>query len=462
MLISATNGKTTTAALAALDLRRAPGSRPCTTSPAPTWRAASPRRCCERRAGAQLGLFEVDEFWLAEVAAALAPRAIVLGEPLPRPARPLRRARDDRRALGRAASRATPGAARAQRRRPADRRPRPRARPTRSTSASRTPPPRAPRGLAHASDSTRCRNCGAAYALRARLHRASRRLRVPGLRRASARSRRSAPSDDRARRAARCELRRCDTPAGAASRAHRRSRASTTSTTRSRRRRSRPRWASALEPIAAGLAATGAVFGRGERVAVGAQRALDPARQEPRRRQRGAAPARLAGGLPRRARGAQRRDRRRPRRLLDLGRRLRDARAAHPPRHLLGHARRGAGAAAEVRRRARRSASASRASSRGRSTARSSGRRAASSTRCRPTRRCWRCASCWPAAARPRARGRRMTAEAVIWHDLECGALRGRPRRSGARSPGTRAARCSTSAPAPGASRSRSRARGTP
>ena len=61
------------------DLRRARASRRCTTSPAPTWPAASPRRCSQRAATRELGLFEVDEFWLAEVAAALAPRAIVLG-----------------------------------------------------------------------------------------------------------------------------------------------------------------------------------------------------------------------------------------------------------------------------------------------------------------------------------------------------------------------------------------------
>ena len=55
-----------------------------TTAPARTWPAASPRRCSARRAAAaridgELGLFEVDEFWLDRVAPQLAPRAMLLG-----------------------------------------------------------------------------------------------------------------------------------------------------------------------------------------------------------------------------------------------------------------------------------------------------------------------------------------------------------------------------------------------
>ena len=84
-----------------------------------------------RRAAArgQLGLFEVDEAWLPQVAGALHPEHLPAGEPLPRPARPLRRARDARRRLGGPRRRAgRQGALRAQRRRPARRRPRPRPR----------------------------------------------------------------------------------------------------------------------------------------------------------------------------------------------------------------------------------------------------------------------------------------------------------------------------------------------
>ena len=78
-------------------------------------------------------------------------------------------------------------------------------------------------------------------------------------------------------------------------------------------------------------------------------RALDPAGQEPRRRQRGAAHARARGRASTTCWRAQRQHRRRPRRLLDLGRRLRAARGPRPPRHLRRHARGRDGPAAEVR-----------------------------------------------------------------------------------------------------------------
>ena len=66
-------------------------------------------------------------------------------------------------------------------------------------------------------------------------------------------------------------------------------------------------------------------------------------------------------------------------------------------------------------------------------------------------------------APRPGAElvGARMSAEAVIWHDLECGGYRADlPLLAAARAAPRRAA-CSTSAPAPAASRSRSRAPAT-
>ena len=96
--------------------------------------------------------------WPTELRAARA----AAGQPVPRPARPLRRARDDRRPLGRGGRRPARGhEARAQRRRPAGRRPRP---PTRDAVVLR----RRGRSLAlpelqHASDSKHCRRCGHAY-----------------------------------------------------------------------------------------------------------------------------------------------------------------------------------------------------------------------------------------------------------------------------------------------------------
>ena len=88
-------------------------SRSCTTTPAPTWPAGSPPRCSAPRARAdaiagELGLFEVDEMWLDSLAAELQPARDPARQPVPRPARPLRRARDDRRALGGSARRARP------------------------------------------------------------------------------------------------------------------------------------------------------------------------------------------------------------------------------------------------------------------------------------------------------------------------------------------------------------------
>ncbi len=60
------------------------------------------------RLSGDTGLFEVDEFWLGQVVDELRPRALLLAQPLPRPARPLRRARHDRRPLGRRSARARP------------------------------------------------------------------------------------------------------------------------------------------------------------------------------------------------------------------------------------------------------------------------------------------------------------------------------------------------------------------
>ncbi len=180
----------------------------------------------------------------------------------------------------------------------------------------------------------------------------------------------------------------------------------------------------ALDDIVAGLQDTAPAFGRAESVPRRRARAVDPARQEPGRRQRGAAHAAPRGRPPRRARGAQRPHRRRPRRQLGLGRRLRAARRPRRPRHVRGHPRGRDGAAVQVR---------GRATSRGSSVApslRDGPRRARStgatgrSTPCPPTPRCSSCASC--CVARGAAEGVVSVSE-VVWHDLECGRYSGRP-----------------------------------
>ena len=79
---------------------------------------------------------------------------------------------------------------------------------------------------------------------------------------------------------------------------------------------------------------------------------LDPAGQEPGRRQRGPAHAGARGRRARPVRRPQRPHRRRPRRLVGVGRRLGDARPSRQAHDLLGHARRRARAADEVRGRA--------------------------------------------------------------------------------------------------------------
>jgi UDP-N-acetylmuramyl tripeptide synthase len=78
VLVSATNGKTTTAALSASIFERA--GMPTVHNVAGANMAGGVVSALLRgRPDARLGLFEVDEFWLADIAAAIAPRAIVLG-----------------------------------------------------------------------------------------------------------------------------------------------------------------------------------------------------------------------------------------------------------------------------------------------------------------------------------------------------------------------------------------------
>ena len=399
VLVSATNGKTTTAALAAsiFDARRD--------------RDRAQRRRREhggrRRLGAaatatpraQLGLFEVDEFWLDEVAAALEPRAIVLGNLF----------RDQLDRYGEletiaerwaALDRRAPDAARAERRRPADRRPRARA------------PGRAL--LRH-----RGRRRGARRRARARvgleaLPQLRRRLRAtrtstsptsastPARAAGAARPQPAvSAARDRARRAARRELRAAHAARDAPPRGSRcpglynvynaLARRGARERARASRRRRSPR----------ASAATAAVFGRGERVALdGRELAIllikNPAGANEVLRLLGAQDGAhdVLGVL-------NDRDRRRPRRLVDLGRRLRDARAARratPPAPGTRAAElalrlKYAGVPAERITR-------DRGPRRRRSTARSARRRPASSTRCPPTPRCSRCASCSRAAGR--------------------------------------------------------------
>jgi UDP-N-acetylmuramyl tripeptide synthase len=78
VVISATNGKTTTAALAASILDAA-GVASVHNVAGANMAGGVLSALLDRRAGAQLGLFEIDEFWLDSVAPALSPRAIVLG-----------------------------------------------------------------------------------------------------------------------------------------------------------------------------------------------------------------------------------------------------------------------------------------------------------------------------------------------------------------------------------------------
>ena len=284
--------------MVARDPRARRRTRSCTTAPGPTWPAASPPRCAARRGGeGDTGLFEVDEFWLDQVVPELAARALLLGQPLPRPARPLRRARDDRRPLGAASWRARRRRARAQRRRPARRRPRPRPSdalyfgvedhgwrwprcstpPTPSTAAAAAPPYVYDAVFLGHLGHYHCPNCDArapGAAGRGARHRARRHPQRP-LHAAHARRRR-APS-------------RCRCPGlynvynalGAAALAL--------------------ALGAPLDDVVAGLQAVSPAFGRAETVRARRPRPVDPARQEPGRGQRGAA---HAGARARRARRA--------------------------------------------------------------------------------------------------------------------------------------------------------------
>ena len=77
-VISATNGKTTTAAMTAAVLERA-GHQLVHNAAGANMAGGVAGALVERDPDADLGLFEVDEFWLGELAAELRPRAVLLG-----------------------------------------------------------------------------------------------------------------------------------------------------------------------------------------------------------------------------------------------------------------------------------------------------------------------------------------------------------------------------------------------
>ena len=185
-------------------------------------------------------------------------------------------------------------ALRAERRRPAGGRPRPRARGRRLLRRGGRLPGAA-RSSQHAADSKHCRNCGARLRLRGRLPRPPRPLPLPELRARAARARRSS--------ADRVELRRDDAARDVDPAHARRARstcaspspASTTSTTPSRPRPRRSSWASRWTTSARRSRASAARSGASRRSRWTAAPVLDPAGQEPRRRQRGAAHADARG-----------------------------------------------------------------------------------------------------------------------------------------------------------------------
>ena len=161
VVVSATNGKTTTTALAASILEAA-GIATVHNVAGANMAGGVASALLDRRRGAELGLFEVDEFWLDSVTAALAPRAIALGN--------LFRDQLDRygeletigeRWAALIAARPTTLVANADDPLIADL-----GREHADTLyfGIEDPEVATGSGLAHASDSTRCRHCGAAYA----------------------------------------------------------------------------------------------------------------------------------------------------------------------------------------------------------------------------------------------------------------------------------------------------------
>ena len=257
--------------MAACDPRAHAARRSCTTAPARTWRAASPPRWRRPRGAAAAsstassGCSRSTSSGSAPVVEELAAARAAARQPVPRPARPLRRARDHRRALGRTSSARAPAPrARAERRRPAGRRPRPR---REALYFGVDDDSLALAELQHAADSKHCRRCGHPYAYEAIYLAHLGRYALPELRRAAARAgrggaRRRAARDPlggvhaaRAGRAARASSCRCP--------------GSTTSTTRSAPPRCAWRSARRSTTVVAGLEAVAPAFGRAETLELG-------------------------------------------------------------------------------------------------------------------------------------------------------------------------------------------------
>ena len=323
VLVSATNGKTTTASMLAAVLERSGAEVVHNRAGSNMNWGVATALLDAGRAPAQIGLFEVDEAWLANGGERARPVTRAALEPVPRPARPLRRARPAGGPLGGARGRARgPHHVRPERRRPAGGGPRARA--------------RAGRLLRGGGSRSPARVAGARLGLEA-LPQLRRRvhlrggvpgthgpLPLPELRPRAADARRCRAREGHAPR--NVGLGRAHRDPGGADRAE-------PPAARALQRLQRPcghrRGAGARAPppaqIREALAAFAAAFGRVERLVDRPARGGDPAGEEPGGRQRGAAHAAARGRRARPLDRAERRDRRRTRRLLDLGRRLRGA-----------------------------------------------------------------------------------------------------------------------------------------
>ena len=341
---------------------RRSGSR--TTTPAPTSSRASPR-LCSRLTGRAARALRGRRGGPARGRAAAAAARRLPRQPLPRPARPLRRARARRGALagdGRgAAGRRCP---RRERGRSAGRRPRACAARRRRSASTTRATPRA--GLQHAADSKWCVRCGTPYTYAAAY------IGHLGDYRCAACGHARPPLDVAARRIELNGLESVsfdlDTPEGS-----RRVELGVPGLYNVYNALAAASLARALgaglEAIVHGLQGFSAAFGRFERIALGDRTLLVLLIKNPAGANE-VVRTLVAGGAPGAARDRpERRDRGRARRLLDLGRRLRAAARRSRPARRDRRTRSRAGAAVQVRGARRRTGSRSCPSSSRRSTA---------------------------------------------------------------------------------------------
>ena len=260
--------------------------------------AAASRRGGRALAG-DFGLFEVDEFWLGPVVERARAARAAARQPLPRPARPLRRARDDRRPLGGRRGRRRRGRAalvlNADDPLVADL-----GRANGARAAGRHPlffgvddDRLAHAELQHAADSKHCRRCGHPYVYDAAYLAHLGHYHCPNC--GARRPEPAVVARDVELRGIRSAAFTLHAPAGTARIELPLPGLYNVYNARRRRRRSAWRSASPLDAVAAGLEAVAPAFGRAETVELGGRADLDPARQEPRRRQRGPAHARAGG-----------------------------------------------------------------------------------------------------------------------------------------------------------------------